>query len=85
MALDSKIGCGFSVTAFGTNVVPDTTSNCLTSTSTRLSTGTGNVYSGTSNLNTVRTAATYQGLGNTNQLTLTGLYTPGNPVRSTRT
>ena len=82
MALDSKIGCGFSVTAFGTNVVPDTTSNCLTSTSTTLSTGTGKVYSGTSNLNTVRTSATYQGLGNTNQLTLTGLYTPGNPVNN---
>ena len=80
VTLDTRLGCGFSITAFGTKVVPDTTGNCLSSGSTTLDTGTGNVYSGTSNLNTIRTTATYQGLGSTNQLTLTGTYTPGSPA-----
>lgn len=80
LKVDSKVGCGFSVTAFGTNVVPDTSGKCLTSDSTKLSTGTVTVYNGSANLNTVRTAATYQGLGSTNLLNLTGVYGPGNPV-----
>lgn len=80
LKLDSRVGCGFSLSAFGTNVVPDTTGNCLTSDSTTLSTGKNTVYNGSASLNTVYTAATYQGLGSSNVLNLTGVYGPGNPV-----
>ncbi len=81
--LDSKVGCGVSLSAFGYNVIPDTSNDCAFRNTSNLADNSSQLYGADNRLNSVRTTGVYQGLGSFNDLSVGGVYGAGQLIQNT--